>query len=82
MNDRKKGGEVETETGERLKGPKPLNVPAEKQQTQGGAPNRKQQGGQHASEGRQQGDDRTPDKPIGEVAYANRDPAKKKTGEF
>jgi hypothetical protein len=26
------------------------------------------------------GDERTPDKPIGEAAYANRDPAKKKTG--
>ena len=30
----------------------------------------------------QQGDDRTPDKIIGEVAYANRAPEKKKTGEF
>ncbi len=28
------------------------------------------------------GDNRTPDKPIGEVAYAHREPAKKKTGEF
>ena len=81
MNDRKKGGEVETETGERLKGPKPLNVPAEKQQSQGGGSTGQQQGGQ-PSTGGQQGDDRTPDKPIGEVAYANRDPAKKKTGEF
>ena len=27
------------------------------------------------------GDDRTPDKPIGQVADANRDPAEKKTGE-
>ena len=26
------------------------------------------------------GDARTPNKPIGEVAYANRDPTKKKTG--
>ncbi len=81
----RRGGEVETETGERLKGPKPLNVPAEKQQQQqqGGGPNTKQQGGQHVKAGQQQqGDERTPDKPIGEVAYANRDPAKKKTGEF
>jgi hypothetical protein len=28
------------------------------------------------------GDDRTPEKPIGEVAYAHRAPTKKKTGEF
>jgi hypothetical protein len=50
-----------------------------------------QQGGQHGNEGRRQqqaeqasgeGDERTPDKPIGEMAYAQRDPAKKKTGEF
>jgi hypothetical protein len=29
-----------------------------------------------------QSDARTPAQPIGEVAYAKRDPAKKKTGEF
>jgi hypothetical protein len=40
-----------------------------------------QQQGQNPRNG-QQGDNRTPDEPIGEVAYANRDPAKKKTGEF
>jgi hypothetical protein len=28
------------------------------------------------------GDERTPDQPIGEVAYAHRDPPWKKTGEF
>ena len=26
-------------------------------------------------------DERTPDKPIGKMAYANRDPTKKKTGD-
>jgi hypothetical protein len=61
----------------------------EKQQS-GGRPGRQQQqGGQHAGEGRRQQqagrgdeDEHTPDKPIGEMAYAQRDPAKKKTGEF
>ena len=32
--------------------------------------------------GGQQGDNRTPEKPIGPMAFADRDPAKKKTGEF
>ena len=44
-----------------------------------------QQQGQSESSGRQQGDNRTPDQTIGqvaEVANAERDPAKKKTGEF
>ena len=85
-NERARGGEVETETGERLKGPKPLNLPHGNQQQQGGAPSAKQQGGQQVSKGQKQqsgqGDERTPEQPIGEVAYANRDPAKKKTGEF
>lgn len=72
-------GEVQTETGEALKGPKPL-----KQQQQGGGSS--QLGGKSVGEGskeqQHQGDERTPDKPIGEVAYANRDPVKKKAGEF
>jgi hypothetical protein len=71
-------GEVQTETGEMLKGPKPLK--------QGSASGSKQLGGKSVNEaGKQQqhqGDERTPEKSIGEVAYANRDPAKKKTGEF
>jgi hypothetical protein len=61
----------------------------EKQQQGGGGAGRPQQGGQHDSNARRQqqagqgeGDERTPDKPIGEMAYAQRDPAKKKTGEF
>jgi hypothetical protein len=46
-----------------------------------------QQGGQPSNQGNQQqqagqGDERKPDQPIGEVVYADRDPAKKKTGEF
>jgi hypothetical protein len=53
----------------------------EKQQN-AAEPNTKQQGGQHVKESGQRGDERTPDQPVGEVAYANRDPAKKKTGEF
>jgi hypothetical protein len=67
-----KGGEVQTETGEMLKGPKPV---AQQQSSQ---PSVKQQGGQHVNEGQQQagqqagqGDERTPDKPIGQVAYAD-----------
>lgn len=62
-----KGGEVQTETGEMLKGPKP------REQQQSSQPNAKQKGGQHKNEGQQQagqGDERTPDKPIGQVAYA------------
>ena len=39
-----------------------------------------QQQAQNESSG-QQGDNRTPDEQIGQVAYADRDPAKKKTGE-
>lgn len=37
---------------------------------------------QESTSAPQQGDNRTPDEPIGEVAYANRDPANKNTGEF
>lgn len=62
-----KGGEVQTETGEMLKGPKP------REQQQSSQPNAKQKSGQHKNEGQQQGgqgDERTPDKPIGQVAYA------------
>lgn len=73
QHERPPKGEVQTETGEALKGPKPLKLPEGKQQQSGGA---KQQGGQHNDELRQQqagqGDDRTPDKPIGQVAYADR----------
>ena len=51
------------------------------QQQKKGMENQKE--GQFAPEGQSaDGDERTPDQPIGEVAYANRDPAKKKTGEF
>ena len=32
--------------------------------------------------GEGKGDARTPDQPIGEVAYADREPEKKKTAEF
>jgi hypothetical protein len=69
QNERLKG-EVQTETGESLKGPKPLNP--NKQQQQGGAANTKQQGG-GASAGQQQqgqGDERTPDKVQGQIKYA------------
>lgn len=48
----------------------------------GEADRRSQQQQGHNPQSGQQGDNRTPDEPIGEVAYANRDPAKKKTGEF
>jgi hypothetical protein len=80
QNDRR-GGEVETETGERLKGPKPANLSQGKKVRSRGVP----------------GEDRTPDQPIGEAAhmkgndashseapqaFPDRDPAKKKTGEF
>jgi hypothetical protein len=75
-------GEVQRETGEALKGPKPQKFP-QQQQKDGSS---KQMGGKSVSESSQQlqneGDERTPEKPIGEVDYANRDPAKKKTGEF
>jgi hypothetical protein len=61
-------GEVQTETGEALKGPKPLKL-SEQQQQYGGS---KQMGGKSVSEGgkqqQHQGDERTPDKPIGDVA--------------
>jgi hypothetical protein len=52
MREKNKGqkGEVQTETGEALKGPKPLSL--EKLQQQDDGPTMKQQG-----------DDRTPDKP-------------------
>jgi hypothetical protein len=49
-------------------------------QDQAGKKNQHQQA-QNESSG-QQGDNRTPDESIGQVAYADRDPAKKKTGEF
>ena len=49
-------------------------------QEQAGKKNQQQQA-QNESSG-QQGDNRTPDEPIGQVVYADRDPAKKKTGEF
>ena len=49
-------GEVQTETGEPLKGPKPLNLSKEKQVLSKGAP----------------GEERTPDMPIGQVAHADR----------
>ena len=42
------------------------------QQKQGMEKQSQQQGGQHKSEGQQQqGDERTPDQPIGQVAYAD-----------
>lgn len=45
-----KGGEVQTETGEMLKGPKP------REQQQSSQPNAKQKSGQHKNEGQQQAD--------------------------
>ena len=71
MNQKDKG-EVQTETGEALKGPKPLNLD---QQQKGGARNTKQQG---ISPGQQQGDARTPDKVQGQIKYAQ---GQTKTGE-
>jgi hypothetical protein len=45
-----------------------------------------QMGGKILNEGsrqqQHQGDERTPDKPIGQVVYANRDPARKKRESF
>ena len=52
------------------------------QQQKKGMEKQKQQQGQNNQDAVQQGGERTPDKPIGEVAYAQRDPTKKKTGEF
>jgi len=49
----RRGGEVETETGERLKGPKPVNLSQQKKVLSQGAP----------------GEERTPDQPIGQVAH-------------
>jgi len=46
----------------------------QKQALEKQAPNTKQQGGQHVTEGgkqQQQGDDRMPEKPIGQIAYAD-----------
>lgn len=66
---RSKDGEVQTETGEMLKGPKPLNLHKQRQRS----PSTKQQGGQHVNErpaSPPEGDDRTPDNTIGQVKYA------------
>jgi hypothetical protein len=51
-----KGGEVQTETGEPLKGPKPLNLDKDRSRV--------------LSES-SPGEDRTPDKRIGQVAHAD-----------
>jgi hypothetical protein len=48
-------GEAQTETGEPVKGPKPHNLSEEKQVLSKGSP----------------GEERTPDKPIGQVAHAD-----------
>ena len=65
-------GEVQTETGETLKGPKPLNLG--NQQQQGGSSGSKQLGGKSVNEGskqqQHQGDERTPDKVQGQIKYA------------
>ena len=71
QNERPKG-EVQRETGQMLKGPNPLKLRTEQQQ-----------GGEESGAGQnRQGDERTPDKPIGQVAYADRDPAKKSPEEL
>ena len=57
---RPQGGEVETETGERLKGPKPLNVSKESTVSK--------ENTRVLSKG-SPGEDRTPDQPIGQVAH-------------
>ena len=43
---------------------------AQDKQQRGKAPQTKQQGGQHEDENKQQGDQRTPDKTIGQIKYA------------
>ena len=43
---------------------------AQDKQQRAEAPQTKQQGGQHVDENQQQGDQRTPDKTIGEIKYA------------
>jgi hypothetical protein len=48
-------GEVQTESGETLKGPKPSRLPQERRVLSEGAP----------------GEERTPDMPIGQVAHAD-----------
>ena len=62
-------GEVQSESGEILKGPKPANL----QRDRGGGS--EQRGGKSVGETNNkqqpQGDERTPDKPIGQVAYAD-----------
>ena len=58
--------------------------PADKKRAQTNQNTAKEGGGAYApqhDEASKKGDERTPDKPIG-VTYANRDLAKKKTGEF
>ena len=54
MNQMKPKGEVQAETGEMLKGPKPLHGSDQKQVLSTGSA----------------GEDRTPDQPIGQVAHA------------
>jgi hypothetical protein len=75
-------GEVQTETGEMLKGPKPLAEPRQDKATPKDDRRTAERGEADPRSRRRDGDNRTPDEPIGEVAYADRDPAKKKTGEF
>jgi hypothetical protein len=43
---------------------------AQDKQQRAEAPQTKQQGGQHVDENQQQGDQRTPDKTIGQIKYA------------
>jgi hypothetical protein len=49
---------------------------------EGGEADQRSQRQGHDTQRGKQGDERTAEKPIGEVVYADRDPAKKKTGEF
>jgi hypothetical protein len=72
-------GEVQTETGQMLKGPKPSKLPEEvldgPKQMAGKDNGQKQMGGKSLKEGsnqqQHQGEDRTPDQTIGQVAHAD-----------
>lgn len=57
-----------------------MNNPRTRDDDQRSSVASQQEGSQHVNESNQQGDARTPDKRIGEVAYAERN-TKKKSGE-
>ena len=73
QNKRPGGGEVQTETGEQLKGPKPLNLSKERGLSKG---DDKKRAEQSAKEGP------AAYAPHNETENAGKDPTKKKTGEF